>query len=130
MLSSSIIRCLVCFCLFIASLHLNAEPRGKANTSSVIINGHHLSITELHQLQQQLGSVILPGIYYYDAQSTCWINTTSGAKGCLKGQQYTTRYGSGEWDSQGNWSHYSSVAGGAVGGSSDGCVYAFGWSNC
>ena len=31
----------------------------------------------------------------------------------------------------GDWNHWSNAAGGAVGGSADGCIYTtFGWSNC
>ena len=36
-----------------------------------------------------------------------------------------------ESNAQGDWSYYSNVTGnGGVGGTSDGCYYAFGWSNC
>lgn len=47
--------------------------------------------------------------------------------------EYNTRFGGGSQYSDGSWNHYSSLAGGAVGGTSDGCVYtsvAGGWSNC
>ena len=39
--------------------------------------------------------------------------------------------GSGERYGDGSWSHYNPlVGGGGVGGTADGCVYAYGWSNC
>lgn len=44
---------------------------------------------------------------------------------------YAGRWGSGSQYSDGSWNHYSEAAGGAVGGTSDGCIYTtFGWSNC
>jgi len=55
---------------------------------------------------------------YYDAQGN---------------YEYNSRYGGGSQYADGSWNHYSSVAGGAVGGTADGCVYtsvAGGWSNC
>ncbi|MGI9341481.1 MAG: hypothetical protein ACR2QV_01440 [Gammaproteobacteria bacterium] len=55
---------------------------------------------------------------YYDGQGT---------------YEYNTRFGGGSRTSDGSWNHYSPLAGGAVGGTSDGCVYtsvAGGWSNC
>jgi len=55
---------------------------------------------------------------YYDAQGN---------------YEYNSRYGGGSQYADGSWNHYSSAAGGAVGGTSDGCVYtsvAGGWSNC
>lgn len=45
--------------------------------------------------------------------------------------EYSGRWGSGSQYSDGSWNHYSDAAGGAVGGTSDGCIYTtFGWSNC
>ena len=45
--------------------------------------------------------------------------------------EYSGRRGSGSQYSDGSWNHYSGAAGGAVGGTSDGCIYtSFGWSNC
>jgi|TARA_Y100000294_G_scaffold121755_1_gene113227 hypothetical protein len=47
--------------------------------------------------------------------------------------EYNTRWAGGNQSSDGSWSHYSGLAGGSVGGTSDGCVYtsiAGGWSNC
>jgi len=46
---------------------------------------------------------------------------------------YVTGGGSGSQYSDGSWIHSSNVAGGSVGGTSDGCVYTNvggGWSNC
>jgi len=46
---------------------------------------------------------------------------------------YVTRGGSGSQYSDGSWIHSSNVAGGSVGGTSDGCIYTSvggGWSNC
>jgi hypothetical protein len=49
----------------------------------------------------------------------------------LSGGAYISRYGSGEWNGKGDWNHWSNAAGGAVGGTGDGCIYTtFGWSNC
>lgn len=118
-------------------------------STQVIINGYTLNAQELSNLERLLGTRVYPGNYLYDQQSTCWKELNSGAQGCVSGgsqyssnnysQTYTdgngggihgTRYGSGEWNGNGDWSYYSNTAGGGVGGSSDGCVYAFGWSNC
>jgi hypothetical protein len=99
----------------------------------VVINGVQLSQQEIAALELQLGSQIEPGIYLYDYQSGCWANLTTQQQGCLGGGgngSYASQYGSGEWNNDGDWSHYSDIAGGGVGGSGDGCVYAFGWSNC
>ena len=103
--------------------------------SNVSINGYVLNWMELARLKQSLGYTVLPGAYLYNVQNGCWINSTSGASGCLGNQNsnagiYTSRYGSGERNNEGDWSHYSNAAGGGVGGTGDGCVYAFGWSNC
>lgn len=118
----------------LASSTLFAADRSYS-ASNVAINGYVLTWTELANLQAQLGSRILPGAYLYNSYNGCWVNTSTGAAGCIGGQSgssgsYTSRYGSGEWNSNGDWSHYSNAAGGGVGGSGDGCVYAFGWSNC
>ena len=101
----------------------------------VAINGQVLSQEQIIALESQLGVVIAPGAYLVDPQSGCWMNINTGQHGCgvgggNGGGQYTSRYGSGEWNSNGDWSHYSNAAGGGVGGTGDGCVYAFGWSNC
>lgn len=105
-----------------------------AQPSYVAINGQVLSYQQLAALETQLGTRIAPGSYAVDYQSGCWANLSTGQQGCGVGGggngAYTSRYGSGEYNSNGDWSHYSNIAGGGVGGSGDGCVYAFGWSNC
>ncbi|MCG8667995.1 MAG: hypothetical protein MI867_01155 [Pseudomonadales bacterium] len=102
--------------------------------SNVSINGYWLTWPELVNLQMHLGYQVLPGAYLYNPDNTCWVNTTTGASGCIANYNqsgiYTSRYGSGERNANGDWSHYSNAAGGGVGGTGDGCVYAFGWSNC
>ena len=98
----------------------------------VAINGTQLTVPQLRQLEAQLGSRIAPGNYLVNARG-CWVNLPNGTSGCI-GQGSTdtfSRYGSGERTSDGSWNHWSNAAGGAVGGTSDGCVYTtFGWSNC
>ena len=105
-----------------------------AQHSNVAINGQILSQQQLKALEMQLGTRIAPGSYAVDYQSGCWANLSTGQQGCGVGGgsngAYTSRYGSGEWNANGDWSHYSNAAGGGVGGTGDGCVYAFGWSNC
>ena len=100
----------------------------------VAINGQVLTQQQIAALEMQLGVSITPGAYLVDVQSGCWMNTTTGQRGCgvggNGGGQYNSRYGSGERNGNGDWSHYSNAAGGGVGGTGDGCVYAFGWSNC
>ena len=105
-----------------------------AQQSFVAINGQVLSHQQLAALETQLGTRIAPGSYVVDYASGCWANLSTGQQGCGVGGgsngTYTSRYGSGERNANGDWSHYSNIAGGGVGGSGDGCVYAFGWSNC
>jgi hypothetical protein len=99
--------------------------------SGVIINGRILSQQEKTSMEMQIGQTIVPGNYISDGD--CWMNLSTGASGCLSQQSVNTysRYGSGSYDGAGNWNVYSGAAGGAVGGTSDGCVYtSFGWSNC
>ena len=113
--------------------------------TNVNINGYQLNSQELQALEVQIGSRIGPGSYLANFQTGCWIkldtgigncNTQSGGSGNQQynsqaGGAYTTRWGSGEQYSDGSWSHYNSLTGnGGVGGTADGCVYAFGWSNC
>lgn len=100
--------------------------------SSVSINGQALTVDQVNTLQMQLGTQIYPGAYLVDYQSGCWLNSTTGASGCVGSQSQTvhSRYGSGERSSDGSWSHYSHSAGMGVGGTADGCVYAGSWSNC
>ena len=80
------------------------------------VNGQ---LIEVPTVQQPEGSTLVqfPNAYY-DGQGN---------------YEYNTRFGGGSQYSDGSWNHYSSLAGGAVGGTSDGCVYtsvAGGWSNC
>ncbi len=97
----------------------------------VVINGLPLSPVQHRALEQQLGMRVLPGNYLVNAAG-CWLNLSTGARGCLGGgSDVHSRYGSGARDGSGNWNHWSNAAGGAVGGTSDGCIYtSFGWSNC
>ena len=110
---------------------------------TVVINGYLLAPMEVQQLERQLGYRVLPGNYAADFQTGCWVNIESGQGNCQSQDQaqsqsqngssgaYTSRWGSGEQYSNGSWSHYDSLTGnGGVGGTADGCVYAFGWSNC
>jgi hypothetical protein len=102
-----------------------------SSATHVIINGYQLNDRELASLEAQLGTRVTPGYYLVDYRSGCWINQSNGQRGCLGNSgSYTSRYGSGERNSRGDWSHWSDYAGGSVGGTGDGCVYAFGWSNC
>ena len=93
----------------------------------------------LYVTQQQLGVRVSPGNYLYDPQSGCWMELNTGQSGCPGsagggnpgGGSYISRYGSGESNANGDWNHWSNAAGGAVGGTGDGCIYtSFGWSNC
>ena len=95
--------------------------------SNVMINGYWLDTYELAALERQIGMRVMPGVYLADG--VCWVNLTTGQQGCLGGAgDVHSRYGSGERNAQGDWSHWSNMAGG--GGTADGCVYAFNWSNC
>lgn len=103
------------------------------SASNVIINGQPLSLGELAALEVQLGTRIAPGNYLFNPQNGCWSNLSTGQSGCLGGGSgaYNSRYGSGGRDAHGNWNHWSDLSGGAVGGTSDGCIYtSYGWSNC
>ncbi len=123
----------------IISLFLFLQVFTYALASGVIINGQLLSKNELTVLEHNIGTRILPGNYLSDGD--CWVNLTNGQSGCLSNTVgsygandtdiYNSRYGSGETNSQQDWSHWSDAAGGSVGGTGDGCVYtSFGWSNC
>ncbi len=118
--------------LVILLIGLAGSAPALSQGSNVTINGQQLSWEQLQLLQQQIGSYIVPGHYLYDAASGCWYNQSNATSGCLgSGGSYMSRYGSGSYDGSGNWNHWSNAAGGAVGGTSDGCVYTtFGWSNC
>ena len=119
--------------LFVTVLFLVLAPLAFPNhQSNVAINGQILTVQELGALEMQLGARIAPGSYLVNMQNGCWANLTTGASGCPNTSVDTySRYGSGSRDDQGNWNHYSEAAGGAVGGTADGCIYTtFGWSNC
>jgi hypothetical protein len=115
---------------------LSAQTIGR---TFVYVNGYELTAQELYVTQQQLGARVSPGNYLYDPQSGCWLELNTGQSGCpgnagggnSGGGSYISRYGSGESNANGDWNHWSNAAGGAVGGTGDGCIYtSFGWSNC
>lgn len=115
------------------SLCLVLTPFASADAfSDVAINGQVLTRQQLALLEMQLGGPIAPGNYLVNGMNGCWLHLESGASGCPNAAVDShSRYGSGSRDAQGNWNHYSEAAGGAVGGTADGCVYTtFGWSNC
>jgi len=117
-----------------------SEPYSRA----ISFNGEQLSSAQVAALETELGMAIPDGDYLVDPESGCWANLTTGISGCANESagyaddydrsgsgEYVGRWGSGSYDGAGNWNHYSSAAGGAVGGTSDGCIYTtFGWSNC
>jgi len=81
------------------------------------------------------------GTYYSDQDfdyddgdyDTAFQADSNAHYGNQRSYEYNTRWGGGSRTSNGSWNHYSNLAGGAVGGTSDGCVYttvAGGWSNC
>ncbi len=111
--------------LFLFAACAVAEP-------PVAINGVLLSADDVASLEARLGGRVVPGSYAYDPTTGCWANLSVGTSGCLGSDTVTTfgRYGSGERNSNGVWSYNSDIAGGSVGGTGDGCVYAFDWSNC
>ena len=115
--------------ILIAAISAQANER-----TFVFINGYELSPQELHGVQIQTGTRIPPGNYIVDGNTGCWAELNSGQTGCPaqgNGGSYASRYGSGEWHANGDWNHRSDAAGGAVGGTGDGCIYTtFGWSNC
>lgn len=99
----------------------------------VTINGSQLTFAQLRVLEAQLGGRVEPGHYMVNARG-CWLNLSTGASGCIgQGSASTdvhSRHGSGSRQG-GNWNHWSNAAGGAVGGTADGCIYTtFGYSNC
>lgn len=120
---------LVGLAILIAAISAQANGR-----TFVYVNGYELSAQELYAVQMQSGMRIPPGNYIVDGQSGCWAELNTGRSGCTGqsgGGSYTSRYGSGESNANGDWNHWSNAAGGAVGGTGDGCVYTtFGWSNC
>lgn len=117
--------------LAILVLLAGASMTAAANPfSGVVINGQPLNQAQLMQVQIQLGAYIPSGNYLLDA-SGCWLETISGASGCIGSVSVDSRYGSGERASDGSWNHWSNSAGMGVGGTADGCLYTTsGWSNC
>jgi hypothetical protein len=114
--------------LAVLALIAAAGP-GHSAPRFVSINGVPLAPQQILQLERQLGGRVESGHYLVRADG-CWLNTTSGVSGCLGGSSHS-RYGSGSRSGTGDWNHWSNAAGGAVGGSADGCIYTtFGWSNC
>jgi hypothetical protein len=116
--------------IFVALL-FSFQLNSSVFASDVIINGQVLSSAEKIAMENRIGTRIMPGNYISDGD--CWVNLSNGTSGCLSSATVNTysRYGSGERSSNGSWNHWSNAAGGAVGGSSDGCVYtSFGWSSC
>ena len=108
-----------------------AGPVAAGHDGAVSVNGQRLTPAQRAGLEARIGQRIEPGSYLYDARTRCWANLSTGRRGCLPGTgEYRSRYGSGGYQAGGDWSHHSDIAGGSVGGSGDGCVYAFGWSNC
>lgn len=121
--------------LFVGVAILVATISAQANGRTLVfVNGYELSPQELYAVEAQSGTRIPPGNYIVDGQSGCWAELNSGQSGCpgqSGGGSYTSRYGSGEYNGNGDWNHWSNAAGGAVGGTGDGCIYTtFGWSNC
>ena len=111
---------------------LFAAHAAAADLAPVMINGTQLTVAQVQQLEQQIGTRIAPGSYLVNAVG-CWLNLSNGTSGCLGqgGVDVHSRYGGGSRSADGSWNHYSRAAGGAVGGTGDGCVYTtFGWSNC
>lgn len=116
--------------LFIALL-IGLQLSSTVSASDVIINGRLLSYAEKVALENSIGTRIAAGNYVSDGD--CWANLSNGTSGCLSSSTVnsSSRYGSGERSSNGDWNHWSNAAGGAVGGTSDGCIYTtFGYSNC
>lgn len=124
MYRSTIVTWLAALCLVAAAAPGRAEAR-------VSINGSLLTPVQVQILERQIGGRIAPGDYLV-GQNGCWVNLSSGARGCLQGNfEHWSRYGSGERSGDGSWNHWSDAADGAVGGTADGCVYTtYGWSNC
>lgn len=113
------------------SLLIGLQLSGTASASDVIINGQLLTHAQQTALENRIGTRIVPGNYVSDGD--CWANLSNGTSGCLSSGTVNniSRYGSGERSTDGSWNHWSNAAGGAVGGTSDGCVYtSFGWSSC
>jgi hypothetical protein len=114
------------------AMSLFSLPAFAAGYSNVAINGQVLTLSELANLQQQIGTRIAPGYYLVDTNTGCWLNQSSGASGCLGDStvNYQSNQGSGAYDGNGNWNHYDSNSHWGVGGTADGCIYTPDWSNC
>lgn len=125
------IKLLIQAASFVVLLTCGSSVYSASYSTNVIINGQELSGAELAALEVKLGTRVVPGNYIANYQSGCWTNLSTGASGCINSAgSYTSSYGSGERNSNGDWSHWSDLEGGGVGGTGDGCYYAFGWSNC
>ena len=126
------------FTLRITLVLLSMKTLTAQGWSNVAINGFTITQQQLDLMQEQLGYRVPAGNYLVNYQNGCWVNVSNGQGGCPGTNQqqqttsstYNSRYGSGEQYSNGDWSYYSNVAGGGVGGSNDGCIYAGSWSNC
>jgi hypothetical protein len=70
-----------------------------------------------------------PGHYWLDERGYWGVWGNPNPVGNIYSGSYTSRYGSGEQGANG-WSHYDNMYGFSVGGDSNGCIYADGWSNC
>ena len=97
--------------------------------SGVSINGYSLNANERSALERYLGMAIPSGHYALNTYTGCWMNLSTGARGCPS-NTYVGAGGSGERNANGDWSYYSNSAGYGVGGTGDGCLYAGDWSNC
>ena len=119
--------CITALCTALVSINAVADQ-----WSSVAINGQRLTDSQLRALEIEIGAAVEPGNYLVNFNNGCWMNLNNGASGCSTGTtDVYSRYGSGSRDAAGNWNHWSDAAGGAVGGTSGGCVYTtYGWSNC
>lgn len=120
---------LVGFAMIVATLAAHAT-----GGTLVFVNGYELTPEELYSIELESGTRVPPGNYIYDVGTGCWAELNSGRGDCPAygaGGSYNSRYGSGEWNGNGDWNHWSNAAGGAVGGTGEGCIYTtFGWSNC
>ena len=77
----------------------------------------------------------LPYGHYWLMQNGNWgmVGSARVLGNIYAGTQHSpgTYGGSGEIYGNGSWSYYNDhVGGGGVGGDGNGCVYAYGWSNC
>jgi hypothetical protein len=101
------------------------------------VNGRPMS-AETCALSAKIYGQVLPGDYLMDGEGN-WVNANNPLH---RGNIYSdarsgtvhSRYGSGQINRDGSWSHYNDLTGnGGVGGWNEGgkdCYYAYGWSNC